>query len=177
MDTEIDTHANRLRVLKAMRKELVFQETHPHTHFDMHHWVDVPTESQEESQVWQQKKRPTLCKTSACIAGTAGVLLAPEQVFVWIEPNQFMPKGYWTVDSEVDWSELGQELLGLDYDTASALFYRENWPWYARENDRSSDLKAAIWLLQEIDNGNLEFTVSVWDHVEFGSSDIYDNED
>lgn len=163
---------NRQKVIEALKKELAFEEQHEHSHFEMSHWVDAIDE-----QIYYNKERPTLCKTSACIAGTAGLLLAPERVWQWVPPEETEGRGYWEIGLSISWEQLGAELLELDSSTADALFFKSRWPEFAWADDRNSDLEVAIWMLEEIDNGNLEYGWGGWTHPDYPTDEDEDEDE
>lgn len=153
-------------VLKALRHELELQnEGHEHSHFDMNDWVTNITDGSHEFE-----KLPTLCKTTACVAGTAAMVLAPDRVFKWVPPQE--SDGYWKVDVDSSWETLGAELLGLEHYMAYALFRKDYWPdelW----GDRKSDLEQAIYLLEEIRDERLTYENDKWVHPDIEDEPEY----
>lgn len=172
------------KVLVALRDEMTKRDKHPHLHFAMEDWVHVPDQVVDDDlgpYSFKLPKRtgpPTLCKTAACIAGTAAVLLAPEKIFKWVEREHHyghIVPGHWRVTGPDDgWDELGAELLGLpDHDMAMALFRRSEWPHYLLDehglNSTTDELACAIWLLQEIREERLGWDESegAWTYGDF----------
>lgn len=161
-------------VIESLRAEQVYRLTHEHSHFTMHDWVRLVDDARTK------KERPTLCKTAACIAGTAVMVLEPSAAFQWNEAPWSTTGGYWSMTDEIDWNEKGAELLGLDQDLASNLFYRESWPsdLLVTHGSWGDDLSAAIFLLEEIRDGRLEMDEHrSWIHPDLEEWDDHDDDD
>jgi hypothetical protein len=170
------------KTIEALRQEMALrdaEEEHGHGHFTMGDWAHFV-----DGSLLTQKERPTLCKTAACIAGTAVIVLEPDLAFEWEPDTDYDSGGYWLLNDDIDWSQRGQDLLGLDYDTAAGLFFMDSWPHQllAEQSYDYDPLTGAIYLLTEIRDGRLTMGPGgFWEHpdipVDEDADDYDDYED
>lgn len=148
-------------VIEALRQEQEYRATHDHSHFTMSDWAHLVGQS-----FVAEKERPTLCKTAACIAGTAVLVLEPDAAFQWHEDPTLPSGGWWVVNDDLEWGDRAEHLLDIDGNVGSSLFFRDQWPQellidHGHEYD---DLAGAIFLLEEIRDGRLTMEGDDWAH-------------
>lgn len=145
-------------VLDELREEKTRNEGH--AHFDMSDWIHLVDEDAAKAV-----EQPTFCKTAACLAGTAALkLMDPKDIFERVQivvydksyENVIGQEWQWQINDSLNFWEIGADLLGLSGQQADSLFYVDRWPWWDDFTEIDSSLDQAIWLLENLLNGNIE---------------------